>query len=174
MPSKIISFILLIDEYVKLLHENKIHIIPFKLSSSSKWNQETLKEYINDLLRNYNKDNIHIGLIDAISHERKTIKSINGILKYLGYPDIDEIKFGFNMINSTLIYEEAETTIGYGSRCMKSFKDMVDVDESIDPKNINFKEQLFNCNLFLFYWYKMKDISKPINQPSRSRMAFDD
>lgn len=51
---------------------------------------------------------------------------------------------------------------------------MVDVDESIDSKNVNFKEQLFNCNLFLFYWYKMKDSSKRINQSSRSRMAFDD
>lgn len=83
-PSKIVSFILLIDEYVKLLKDHNINIIQFKLFSSSRWNQETLKEYIKDLLKNYNKENIHIGLIDAISHERKTIISLNNILKLLG------------------------------------------------------------------------------------------
>jgi hypothetical protein len=75
------------------------------------------------------------------------------------------------MINSRLIYEEAKATIGHGSRCLKSFKDMVDIDESIDPRNKDFKKQLFNCNLFLFYWYKMKDKHVSINRRS---MAFDD
>ena len=168
-PSKIVSFILLIDEYVQLLRDNNIEIILFPLSSSFKWTPEYLSEYIRKLLEKYeefDKKNMHFGIIDAITGKRRTINSINASLRFLGFDYsrlINENVFGFNMIHSTYIYEEAESTGGPGSRCMKSFIDMENVDETKDKRNIRFKEQLFNCNLFLFYWYKMKDIKITIN-----------
>ena len=60
--SKIVSFILLVDEYVQLLRENNIEIILFQLSSSSLWRPEYLSEYIRKLLEKYeefDKKNIH-------------------------------------------------------------------------------------------------------------------
>jgi hypothetical protein len=185
-PSKIIAYMLLIPKYVKGLEENNIEIISFPLSDASEWDDEAFKSYLNNILSSVpfdksNKSNIHFGIIDAI-YRGNTIKKINDTLSFFGYKNIIEIphelvddesfyddkwnpKYSYNLSNSNDLFTDAERRpFGKGTRCMMQFKEShyLGKEKTDDKDN---EEQLYNCNLYIYYWYIMQhklELSKEI------------
>ena len=147
----------------------------FILSGGEEWNSKNeLKEYLSLILQKYekyNKEHIYFGLIDIISFLARTITSLNIALSELGYPniigkydyglkeEIDPEEFDsmdyiekllvFNMSDLGRIYDWAED---YNMRCCLSYK-YDDIKKKIkDLYTDKFKENLFNCNIYVYYY----------------------
>ena len=182
--SKIAAYILLIPEYIQELKKNNVDIILFPLSNAKRWTSENYIKYIGELLvqytHEYEKDNVYFGIIDAIS-TGSTIKMINNALTNLGYKNIiklpildedededeDEGEYiykyknknpdlGFNLLESGLIYEGAESGLGLPKcRCIPRYNMDNYLSQRIDEED--YRNQLYNCNIYLYYWYVMRD-----------------
>lgn len=140
----------------------------FILSGGEEWNSKNeLKEYLSLILQKYekyNKEHIYFGLIDAISFLARTTTSLNIALSELGYPNIiGNYDYGlkeefddyiekllvFNMSDLGRIYDWAED---YNMRCCLSYK-YDDIKKNIkDLYTDKFKENLFNCNIYVYYY----------------------
>ena len=182
-PSKIAAYILLVPEYVEELKKYNIEIILFPISRASCWSEEYYIKYIGELLESvtdrYNKSDVFFGMIDAIYHGT-TLTMINKALVALSYENIIEIpgaeymdketgiiksdwspNLGYNLIEIGEIYEGAELHHPYytpSCRCTPQFK----MEDYIlgTWNNKDYREQLYNCNIFLYYWYTMRDNMK--------------
>jgi hypothetical protein len=167
--SKVVSYILLIQDYIEKLEENNIDIILFPLSNAPEWDDISSRKYIEKLLtpyEKYDKSNLYFGYLDAIA-AGETIKLLNKSLKALGYPNIIEEpieepghelwhpKFGYNFIYEDGIFQTAEKNNGIRSRCMPNYEMANYKSDTIDDED--YKHQLYNCNIYIYYWYKIRN-----------------
>jgi len=74
------------------------------------------------------------------------------IAKYLDKnPDL-----GFNLLGSGRIYEGAEFSLGLPHcRCIPRYNMDNYLSQRIDEED--YRNQLYNCNIYLYYWYVMRD-----------------
>jgi hypothetical protein len=176
-PSKIVAFMNLIKKkYFEKLKEYNIHIVSFPMSKASKWDIDTSKQYIKEQLRGYidfekkETDKVYFGILDAID-EGSTLKKLNETLTALddwnNFIVIEKIpdgldryeinhwspKFGYNLAHSGIIFVNAEL---YPEsippcRCTPNYEVEKYKSKEIDEKK--FKNNLYNCNIYLYYWY---------------------
>jgi hypothetical protein len=180
-PSKIAAYILLIPEHVKKLLGSKIEIISFPLSKAADWDQTEYVKYIAEKIEPFRQyKNVHFGILDAIARG-STINMINNALKELRYKNFimeptdsqkNDIKqgeiledfqplLGYNLLFMGSVYEYAEDSHNNmpKCRCMPNYEMKHYKKNEIDNKD-DYRKQLYNCNIYLYYWYAMRDIMK--------------
>jgi hypothetical protein len=174
-PSKIVAFMNLTKKkyFEKIMEEYNISIVSFPMSKASEWNDETATQYIKEKIKEplgqYGKEEyemknqVYFGILDAISGGT-TIKKLNETLEALGYenlihepPSGRNLKdwhpqFGYNLLGSGYIYEGAELDILLEHcRCTPNYEVEKYKSKKIDEET--FKNNLYNCNIYLYYWY---------------------
>jgi hypothetical protein len=185
--SKIVAVMLLIPEYLAEFNKRNINMITFPLSDASKWDETSSKEYLTDVLKPYlkshDKSKIYFGILDAISRGG-TITMLNKTLTDIGYTNIIEKlrfdtydpetideswhpRFGYNLIGTGSVFERAEKDPEViPNRCMPTYEIANYTSKTIDEKD--YREQLYNCNIYLYYWYIMKYIESNANSTPKS------
>ena len=167
-PSKAVAYMKLIDEYFLLFDRLNIVIIDFPLSGATLWSTEIVKQYINDLIhdyvKNYDPEYVFFGLIDTTVFGSTPTK-INEALGELSYPNLikngkthhDFLRYNIPAEN---IYDGAERN-DTPCRCQPNYNEENYLLQSItDEKNSDYNRQLYNCNVYIYFWYITRQIQK--------------